>query len=58
MRRGLVTGLIIGGVLGVYYGLTVSNRERRRLNYLADDLLERGSDVMDMVRDKAVRTMG
>lgn len=55
MRRGLITGLVIGGIVGAYYGMNMGSREQRRLRQATDDLLERGTDVVDRVRDGAGR---
>lgn len=57
MRRGLVAGMIIGGVLGTYYGMSLNNRSERRLQRMADDFLDRGTEMMDRVKDRASRMM-
>ncbi|NLY54835.1 MAG: YtxH domain-containing protein [Firmicutes bacterium] len=57
MRRGLLAGLVIGGVLGAYYGMSMGNREQRRLRRMANDLMSRGEDMMDMMKDKASHMM-
>lgn len=55
MRRGIIAGIIIGGIAGAYYGMNMGNREQRRLRHATDDLVERGGDVMDRVKDGAAR---
>jgi len=55
MRRGLITGLIIGGIVGAYYGMNMTSRDQRRLRQTTDDLLGRGTDMVDRVKDGAVR---
>lgn len=57
MRRGLVAGMIIGGMLGTYYGMSLNNRSERRLQRMADDFLDRGTEMMDRVKDRASRMM-
>ncbi|NLW17925.1 MAG: hypothetical protein GX033_09885 [Firmicutes bacterium] len=57
MRRGLIAGMIIGGVLGAYYGMSLSSRQERRLQRLADDFLDRGNEMMARVKDRASRMM-
>ncbi len=55
MRRGLITGLILGGIVGAYYGMNMTSRDQRRVRQATDDLLGRGTDVVDRVKDGAVR---
>ena len=57
MRRGLLTGLVVGGLLGTYYGMSLNNKSERRLQRMADDLLDRGGEMVDRVRDRASRMM-
>ncbi|MGI6357410.1 MAG: YtxH domain-containing protein [Bacillota bacterium] len=57
MRRGLLTGLVIGGIIGAYYGMNMSSRDQRRLRESAGDLLDRGGEVVDRVKDGALRFM-
>ena len=57
MRRGLIAGMIIGGVLGTYYGMSMGNRSEQRLQRMADDFLDRSSEMMDRVRGRASRMM-
>ncbi len=57
MRRGLVTGMIIGGVLGTYYGMSLNSKSERRLQRMADDFLDRGTEMMDRVKDRASHIM-
>ncbi len=55
MRRGLITGLVIGGIVGAYYGMNMTGRDQRRLRRGADDLLDRGGEAVDRMRDGAMR---
>lgn len=55
MRRGLIAGIIIGGIVGAYYGMNMGNREQRRLRHATDDVIDRGGDIVDQVKDRAVR---
>lgn len=55
MKHGVLAGLIIGGVVGVYYGINMSKRDEKRLRHAADDLLGRGGDMVDGLKDRAVR---
>lgn len=57
MRRGLLAGLIVGGMLGTYYGMSLNNRGERHLQRMADEFLDRSGDMMDKVRDRASRMM-
>ncbi|HHW98672.1 MAG TPA: YtxH domain-containing protein [Firmicutes bacterium] len=57
MRRGLIAGMIIGGVIGTYYGMSLGSKSERRLRRMADDFLDRGSEMMDRVKDRATRMM-
>lgn len=57
MRRGLIAGMIIGGVLGTYYGMSMNHRSEQRLQRMADDFMDRSSDMMDRVKDRASRMM-
>ncbi len=55
MRRGFLAGILLGGLVGVYYGMTMDGKGRRRLRHMATDAADRGTDMIDMVRDKAQR---
>ena len=57
MRRGLIAGLIVGGLLGTYYGMSLNSKSEQRLQRMADDFLDRSGDMMDKVKDRASRMM-
>ncbi|MGI6343807.1 MAG: YtxH domain-containing protein [Bacillota bacterium] len=57
MRRHLLTGMIIGGLIGTYYGMTMSRQNQRRLTNMADNLIDRGSDMAGMIKDRATDLM-
>lgn len=54
MRRGgLLTGMILGGMIGVYYGMSMNGKRRARMRHMADDVIDRGGDVVDSMMDRA-----
>ena len=57
MRRGLVCGLIIGGLLGAYYARTVSSKQERRWQQMADEFVEKSCEVLDCMKEKAAHLM-
>lgn len=57
MRRGLMTGLIVGGIVGTCYGMSMGKKNERQLRRMADDFLDRSEDVIDMMKDKTSHLM-
>lgn len=55
MRRGFFAGIVLGSLIGVYYGMSMNGKDRRRLRHMASDAMDRGTDMVDMVKDRAQR---
>ena len=51
MRRGFITGLILGGLVGTYYGMQLTTREKSELRGMAVKLASRGRHMLDEARD-------
>ena len=50
---GFMMGLIMGGLLGAYYGLQMTTRDRREMRSMAMRAMDAGKDIVE----DAVHTM-
>ncbi|MBS3984949.1 MAG: hypothetical protein KGZ66_05040 [Selenomonadales bacterium] len=57
MRKGFIAGIIIGGLVGVYYGMQLTTRERSALGDLVDRVAAKGRRVMRELADDAVQVV-
>lgn len=57
MRKGFIAGIIIGGLVGVYYGMQLTTRERSALGDLVDRVAAKGRRAMRELADDAVQVV-
>jgi predicted Zn-dependent protease with MMP-like domain len=57
VRKGFIAGIIIGGLVGVYYGMQLTTRERSALGDLVDRVAAKGRRVMRELADDAVQVV-
>lgn len=46
MRKGFIAGLLVGGLVGAYYGMQMTVREKSELRGMAMNFASRGKNAM------------
>lgn len=57
MRKGFLAGMIIGGLVGVYYGMQLTTRERSALGDLVGRVAAKGRRVVRELAEDAVQVV-
>jgi len=57
VRKGFIAGVIIGGLVGVIYGMQMTTRERSVLGKLAGRVAAKGRRVMREMAEEAVQVV-
>lgn len=57
MRKGFIAGMIIGGLVGVYYGMQLTTRERSALGDLVGRVAAKGRRVVRELAEDAVQVV-
>lgn len=47
MRKGFIAGLLVGGLVGAYYGMQMTVREKSELRGMAMNFASRGKNAMN-----------
>ena len=53
MRKGFIAGLLVGGLVGAYYGMQMTIREKSELRGMAMKFAARGRHAMHQFGDSA-----
>lgn len=53
MRKGFIAGMIIGGLVGAYYGMQMTTREKSELRGMAMRFASRGKQAMRELTNQA-----
>lgn len=51
MRKGFIAGLLVGGLVGAYYGMQMTVREKSELRDMAMKFASRGKTAMSKLGD-------
>jgi gas vesicle protein len=51
LRKGFITGLLLGGLVGTYYGMQLTTREKSELRGMAMNLASRSRQAMQEARE-------
>ena len=51
MRKGFITGLVLGGLVGTYYGMQLTTREKSDLRSMAMRLASKSREALYEARD-------
>ncbi|MBT9175926.1 MAG: hypothetical protein DDT20_00228 [Firmicutes bacterium] len=57
MRKGFIAGVIIGGLVGVYYGMQLTTHERSALGDLVGKMAAKGRCVMRELAEDAAEVV-
>jgi len=55
VRKGFIAGLLVGGLVGAYYGMQMTIREKSELKDMAMKFASRGRHAMNQIGNKAER---
>ncbi|KAF0197462.1 MAG: hypothetical protein FD169_444 [Bacillota bacterium] len=53
MRKGFIAGLLVGGLVGAYYGMQMTVREKSELRGMAMKFASRGKQAIHQFGDSA-----
>lgn len=57
MRKGFIAGLLVGGLIGAYYGMQMTVREKSELRDMAMRFASRSKRAMHQLGDTAEKVM-